>query len=312
MSAIAIRGLVKSYAHDAPNAVDGIDLEVADGELFGLLGPNGAGKTTTVGVVTTRVRPDEGTVMVDGADARRNPVAVRRTIGVVTQFNTLDRACTVRENLFYHCRYFGIGAAPARDRAEELLNAFSLADRGDADVGDLSGGMAQRLQVARAIAHRPRVLFLDEPTAGLDPQSRISLWEVLSELRAREGLTILLTTHHMEEADRMCERLAIMDHGRILVEGTPDELKRTVGVDTIVDLKVDDLDDPLRRALGALPGVHSVEEVPGGARVLAQHEDGLLARIVHAAAGHRLHDVSITEPTLETVFIRLTGRALRD
>ena len=169
MDAIQIRDLVKRYAPDAPNAVDDVDLDVHSGELFGLLGPNGAGKTTTVGVATTPVRLTEGRVLVGGVDVTR-AVGVKRLIGVVTQHNTLDRACTVWENLYYHCRFFGMRAADSRARAEELLDAFALSDRSGSMVTELSGGMAQRLQVARAIAHRPRVLFLDEPTAGLDPQ----------------------------------------------------------------------------------------------------------------------------------------------
>ncbi len=312
MNAVEIRDLVKQYEADAPRAVDGIDLDIADGELFGLLGPNGAGKTTTVGVATTRVRATRGTVRVAGADATHDPVGVKRVIGVVTQFNTLDRACTVRENLIYHCRYFGIGAASARARADELLTTFVLADRRDANVSELSGGMVQRLQIARAIAHRPHVLFLDEPTAGLDPQSRLALWSVLSDLRTREGITILLTTHHMEEADAMCDRLAIMDAGKILVSGTPDELKRSVGVDTIVELSVDTMNEDLRTALAALPGVSSVEITDHGARVFASSTDGLMARVVETATGNGLRDVSLTAPTLETVFITLTGRGLRE
>ena len=312
LNAVEIRGLVKQYDAHAPRAVDGIDLDIADGELFGLLGPNGAGKTTTVGVATTRVRATSGTVQVAGADAVHDPVAVKRVIGVVTQFNTLDRACSVRENLIYHCRYFGIGAAEARVRADELLATFALAERRDAGVSELSGGMVQRLQIARAIAHRPRVLFLDEPTAGLDPQSRLALWSVLTDLRTREGITILLTTHHMEEAEAMCDRLAIMDGGRILVTGTPGELKRSVGVDTIVEIHVDTMDEALRNALAALPGVNTVEPTDGGARIFASSTDGLMARVVEQAAGHGLRDVSLTEPTLETVFITLTGRGLRE
>ena len=311
MNAVEIRGLVKRYDADAPRAIDGIDLDVVDGELFGLLGPNGAGKTTTVGVATTRVRATSGSVVIGGADAIHDPVAVKRTIGVVTQFNTLDRACTVRENLVYHCRYFGVPAAAARARADELLVAFALADRGSAGVAELSGGMVQRLQIARAIAHRPSVLFLDEPTAGLDPQSRIALWDVLTDLRRREGITILLTTHHMEEADAMCDRIAIMDSGRILVTGTPEELKATLGVDTIVDLGVDTVDDALRTALAAIAGVNAIEPIAGGLRVLATQSDGLLLHVVEAASGSGLRDLSLTEPTLETVFIALTGRDLR-
>ena len=197
-------------------------------------------------------------------------------------------------------------------RADELLATFALAERRDAGVSELSGGMVQRLQIARAIAHRPRVLFLDEPTAGLDPQSRLALWSVLTDLRTREGITILLTTHHMEEAEAMCDRLAIMDGGRSLVTGTPGALKRSVGVDTIVEIHVDTMDEALRNALAALPGVNTVEPTDGGARIFASSTDGLMARVVEQAAGHGLRDVSLTEPTLETVFITLTGRGLRE
>jgi len=312
--AIQIRGLVKHYGRPGqPNAVDGIDLEVAEGELFGLLGPNGAGKTTTVGVATTRVKATGGTVLVAGVDVQRDPAAAKRSIGVVTQFNTLDRSCTAYENLYFHCRFFGWGHRPSRERAERLLEDFRLADRAATMVPELSGGMAQRLQVARAIAHRPAVLFLDEPTAGLDPQSRIALWQILAELRDQEGITVLLTTHYIEEADRLCDRVAIIDHGRILVCDTPAALKRRVGAGTVVELQLDGQADGLPARLRALPGVRSAEPTRTGVRVLAAGQgEGLLPRIVEAATGHRLRDLSVTETTLETVFITLTGRDLRD
>ncbi len=283
-AAVVVEGLRKRYVGPPPvDAVRGVDVVVARGELFGLLGPNGAGKTTTVGMCTTRVIPSGGRVWVAGVDVRADPPAVRARIGVVTQFNTLDRSCTVSENLYYHCRYFGMGRRAAAARAGELLESFRLAERAEASVDSLSGGMAQRLQVARAIAHRPQVLFLDEPTAGLDPQSRIALWDLLGDLH-RQGTTIILTTHNMEEADRLCERLAIIDHGQLLVLGTPAELKRQVGVETVVELTLDGDRSAALAALAAAPGIHRAEEVEGKVLVyLAQH-DGSLPRVVELAA----------------------------
>jgi len=310
--ALRIEGLTKTYpGPPAVRALDGIELTVAPGEIFALLGPNGAGKTTTVGVCTTRVRPGDGQVRVDGMDVVRDPAAVKRRIGVVTQYNTLDRSCTVRENLYYHCRYFGLGGSDARQRSDELLEQFRLADRAGAMVDTLSGGLAQRVQIARAISHRPRILFLDEPTAGLDPQSRLALWEMIGVLKAA-GITILLTTHYMEEADRLSDRVAIMDHGKVLVVGTPAELRQSLGAETICEVSVDRVDAALLQAVRLLPGVREVLEVPQGLRVLASSREGLLPRLVETALGAGLRDVRVHEPTLETVFIRLTGRELRD
>src|SRR4051812_45964312 len=229
---ITTQGLTKVYPGGL-KAVDGLDLGVNEGEIFGLLGPNGAGKTTTVGMLTTRVVPTGGRAIVGGVDVVADPARAKQAIGVVPQTNTLDRSLTVWENLYFHGRYFGMSGRDARHAADELLERFRLADRAGADVAALSGGMAQRLMVARAILHRPRILFLDEPTAGLDPQSRIALWEILGELHDG-GQTILLTTHYMEEADQLCKRVAIMDHGRILALDTPAGLKRAVEADTIV------------------------------------------------------------------------------
>src|SRR3954468_5652669 len=220
---IQTTALTKVYA--GPNgqrapvpAVDQLDLEVRRGEIFGLLGPNGAGKTTTIGMLTTRVIPTEGEAWVGGIDVRAEPARTKQLIGVVTQTNTLDRSLNVYENLYFHGRYFGMPTKEAKSEARRLLDQFKLADRAETDVAALSGGMAQRLMVARSIMHRPAVLFLDEPTAGLDPQSRVSLWEGVHDLNAA-GQTILLTTHYMEEADELCNRLAIIDRGRLLALG---------------------------------------------------------------------------------------------
>lgn len=293
-------------------AVDGIDLEVREGEVFGLLGPNGAGKTTTVGMCTTQVRPTLGKVLVGGIDVVMDPALVKRRIGMVTQFNTLDRSCTAYENLYFHCRFFGMSRRESRERSGQLLEDFKLTGRAGATPYELSGGMAQRLQVARAIAHRPKVLFLDEPTAGLDPQSRIALWEIVRQMREKEGLTVLLTTYYIEEADQLCERVAIIDHGKILVCDTPSNLKKGLKAGTVVELRLEGESEGLPDALDGLAGVLSAEPMEEGVRVFASHSGGLLPRIVETAQGYGLRDISVTDPTLETVFIDLTGRDLRE
>lgn len=309
-----MRGLRKVYAgKPAVVAVDGIDLSVRDGEIYGLLGPNGAGKTTTISISTTRAVPSAGTVKIAGVDVVRSPALARRSIGVVPQYNTLDRACTAEENIQFHCLFFGMSRADARARTTQLLDQFRLTDKARTYPASLSGGLAQRLQIARAIAHRPRVLFLDEPSAGLDPQSRIAMWEGVRSLRA-EGITVMLTTHYMEEADELCDRLAIIDHGKILVEDTPAALKASIGGEKIVDLKLvtPGTARQLADRLNAVDGVTGVEPTADGVRILARSEDGIIERIVNASAGFGVRDLATTEPTLETVFIKMTGRELRE
>jgi ABC-2 type transport system ATP-binding protein len=294
-------------------AVDGIDLELKQGEIFGLLGPNGAGKTTTISIATTRTLPTTGSVRIAGIDVVQHPAHARRFIGVVPQFNTLDRSLTVFENLYFHCRYFGFSHADAKSRSLELLTQFMLSERKDAYPAQLSGGLAQRVQIARAIAHRPTVLFLDEPSAGLDPQSRLAMWSIVEGLHA-EGITVLLTTHYMEEADRLADRLAIIDHGRALAIGSPGKLKQTFGVQTIFNLKLNSQQglEPLVARLKAREDVTSAEATFDGLRVIGANSDGLLPELVQAAANLGLRDMQITEPSLETVFIQLTGRDLRE
>jgi ABC-2 type transport system ATP-binding protein len=311
--ALRLVGVRKVYGGTPEvRAVDGIDLEVAPGEMFGLLGPNGAGKTTTVGMCTTRILPTTGRIEVAGLDVVAEPARVKRRIGVVTQANTLDRSLTLRENLALHGRYFGWSARRSRARADDLLERFRLTERAGAFPAQISGGMAQRLQVARAIAHEPQVLFLDEPTAGLDPQSRLALWELVGELRS-DGLTVVLTTHYMEEADRLCDRVAIVDHGRVLVCDTPEQLKAEHGAGVVVDLQLTArADERLVERLREVAGVTDVEPTASGVRVLARDTDGLLARVVTVADHAGLSDLSVTGASLEAVFIALTGRDLRE
>jgi ABC-2 type transport system ATP-binding protein len=310
--AILIEALVKRYPASTVLAVDGINLEVRHGEIFGLPGPNGAGKTTTIGISTTRVFATSGRVRVVGIDVATDPARAKRFIGVVTQFNTLDRSLTALENLIYHARYFGAGWREARRRAEDLLARFQLTDAAHRMPDHLSGGMAQRLQIARAIGHSPQVLFLDEPTAGLDPQSRLVLWDLLRQLR-EDGTTILLTTHNMEEADELCNRIAIIDHGHILVCDTPERIKEQSKTQTEIHLELSEAPHDLVAALSAVPGVDAAVAAPDGIRVLVSAQDGLiLQQVVEATRGHALRNLTLKTPTLETVVIELTGSALRD
>ena len=306
--------LTKVYEGTDFAAVDGLDLTVRAGEIFGLLGPNGAGKTTTAGMLTTRVIPSSGQAWIGEVDVISQPALAKQLIGMVSQQNTLDRQLTVWENLYFHGRLFGVSAAESTRIADELLEQFQLAKWAKASVFALSGGMAQRLMVARAIFHRPAVLFLDEPTAGLDPQSRLALWEILGELN-REGQTILLTTHYMEEADQLCDRVAIMDHGKILALDTPANLKQSVGADTIVTVKAAGEMDALAGALAAgIEGATRTRVVDGGVELHVQGATRLVPRVVDIAeqGGFEVADLSVAEPSLETVFINLTGKELRD
>jgi ABC-2 type transport system ATP-binding protein len=294
-------------------ALDGVSLDIQPGEIFGLLGPNGAGKSTTVGIVTTRVRATSGEAWIGGFEVWRERVKVKRLIGVVPQKPNLDFALTAREILTYHAAYFGMPAALRQARSTELLDRFQLGDRADSLVTGFSGGMMQRLSIARALMHDPQVLFLDEPSTGLDPQTRLLLWELIRDFN-RRGQTVMLTTHNMDEADALCHRLAIVDHGRVIATGTPEELKRSVPGGFVVRLQFDTVSDALTSRLREIPGVTEVQRPPqGGVDLYADRGGTLIPHVVAAAAGAgaTIYDVHISEPSLENLFLHHTGRSLR-
>jgi ABC-2 type transport system ATP-binding protein len=331
-SAVSVRDLVKRYPKSPVNAVDGVSFEVSPGEVFGLLGPNGAGKTTTVGVLTTRALPTGGSASVAGVDVVRDPVRARSRLAVIPQRSNLDRALSIRDNLVFHAAYHGVPTRRRRQRADELLGEFGLLERADVKPDMFSGGQAQRVMVARALMHAPEVLFLDEPSTGLDPAARLFLWDRLGELRDR-GVTLVLTTHDMDEAAALADRVGIMDHGKLLALDTPEALMRSIPGGTTLELTthVDDeqVAEQAVAALGAPAEVERVERLgpadenggpPAGTngelrvRLYVSGDAPLLvapAAAALAGLGLSLSDVKLGIPTLEDVFIDLTGRALR-
>jgi ABC-2 type transport system ATP-binding protein len=318
-AAISVSNLVKTYAKAKSNAVDGVSFDVQRGEIFGLLGPNGAGKTTTIGVLTTAIIPTQGSTAIMGVDVAGDPIAVKQRIAVVPQQSNLDRSLKVREILTFHAAYHGVPRKQREALADKLLDELGLGDRKNEKVNRYSGGMAQRLMIARALMHEPDVLFLDEPTNNLDPQSRLFLWERIRELNAR-GITILLTTHDMDEADLLCNRIAIMDHGKILVNDTSPGLKKLIPGGTVLQIHAEKVAAPIQPALEALPGVTKVDALtspdePGGVtfHIYSDSANTLIGPAAQTIFGNgaQVRDLSVKQPTLEEVFIFLTGRHLR-
>jgi ABC-2 type transport system ATP-binding protein len=294
-------------------ALDGLDISVPRGIIFGLLGPNGAGKTTTVKILTSLARPDAGTARVEGVDVLARPGQVRHMIGVVAQRSGADPTATGRENLILQGRLYGLRGEAVRARANELLAHFGLTEAADRLVRTYSGGMQRRLDVALGLVHRPAVLFLDEPTTGLDPESRAAMWQEIARLAAIDGMTVLLTTHYLEEADRLASRIAIVDRGRVVTSGTPDELKGELRGDVVrVELPTEaDADRGMvRGVLASLPEVRDV--VVAGRDVSARSDDGAAAvPVVLAAlqrAGISAVSVAVARPSLDDVYLRYTGR----
>jgi ABC-2 type transport system ATP-binding protein len=336
MHSIEARGLVKSYpapgrsksrsksqgesqgegkdkktAKARVTALDGLDLTVPSGTIFALLGPNGAGKTTTVNILTTLARPDTGAARVEGVDVLADPARARRMIGVVAQRSGADPTATGRENLVLQGHLYGLGTPAAKRRAGELLERFQLTEAAGRFVRTYSGGMQRRLDVALGLMHRPKVLFLDEPTTGLDPESRTAMWQEISDLAAVDNMTVLLTTHYLEEADRLADRLAIVDHGRVVAEGEPDELKGELKGDVIhVELSADAGRRPVEEALRAVPAVRDV--LVAARSVSARSDDGAAAvpavLAALAGAGAPASSVTVARPSLDEVYLRYTGR----
>jgi ABC-2 type transport system ATP-binding protein len=309
-AAIEAHELRKTYPPSV-TALDGITLSVAPGTIYGLLGPNGAGKSTVVRILTTLTRPDSGTARVAGIDALADPVAVRRAIGMVGQKHGSDREATARENLALQGEFYGITGRELRARVSAALERFGLADAADRRVKTYSGGMQRRLDVAMGLLHRPRVLFLDEPTTGLDPEARVEIWLEIERLAAEEQMTILLTTHYMEEADRLVSRLAIADRGRIVAEGTPDGLKSDLRGDAIAVELSQGADEAASTALERVGGLTEIALDGRVLRARAQHGGAAVPAVLAAldAQGVSARAVTISRPSLEDVYMRYAGRA---
>jgi ABC-2 type transport system ATP-binding protein len=312
-SAIAVENIVKRYG--TFEAVKGITFEVADGEIFGLLGPNGAGKSTLIRMMTTLIPVTEGRALVAGHDVEKEPNAVRHMIGVIPQALTSDQDLTVEENLSIYAKLYGVPKVQREKNIAEVLEAVDLTKWRQAQTKTLSGGMRRRLEIARGLVHDPRIFFLDEPTTGLDPVSRIAVWDMLNNLKKRRNLTMLLTTHYMEEADRLCDRIAIVDHGKLVALGTPVELKQSVPGSNVVEVQFARESDEWKARLQALPGVTEVQSQSAGVyRVLTSNGSQTTTQLVEMATGlgEQLASLSVQNTSLDDVFVHYTGRQLRD
>ncbi|MEV1158973.1 ATP-binding cassette domain-containing protein [Micromonospora chokoriensis] len=317
---IETRGLRKSFRSRAGretktvDAVRGVNLEVAEGEIFGFLGPNGAGKTTTLRMLATLIEPDGGEATIAGADLRKDPAEVRRRIGYVPQGGSTWDESTAREELVLHARMYGISKADAQRRAVRALDAFQLTEYADRKCKTYSGGQRRRVEIALGIIHEPKIVFLDEPTTGLDPQSRAHMWDEIRRLRS-DGMTVFITTHYLDEADALCDRIAIMDNGEVVAEGTPAELKREISGDVVL-VGLDLTATPqAAKALDGEPFVNKLETVDEGGLRLYVDEGAtaipqVLRRLDHA--GLELRSIELHRPSLDDVFLTKTGRSLRE
>jgi ABC-2 type transport system ATP-binding protein len=310
-SIISIKGLTKTFG--AISALDGVDLEIEQGEAVGLLGPNGAGKTTLISILATILPATSGEARLCGYDVRNDPDAVRRAIGVVFQEPSLDDELTGEENLDFHGRLHGMDRQTRRKRVDEILILVDLVERRRDLVKTYSGGMRRRLEIARGLMHHPRVLFLDEPTLGLDPQTRRRIWEYIGNLNVTLRTTLILTTHYMDEADRLCSRIAVMDKGKIVALGTPDELRAVLGGD-LLELELASPSDALIQALNGLEGVRRVDALAETLRLTVTHGESIIPDVVRQAhaLGLDIRSIRLRKPNLEDVFIKLTGREIRD
>jgi ABC-2 type transport system ATP-binding protein len=313
VAAIAVENIVKRYG--TFEAVKGVNFSVADGEIFGLLGPNGAGKSTLIRMMTTLVPITSGKAFVAGFDVAKDPDDVRRVIGVIPQALTSDPDLTVEENLSIYAKLYSVPKAQREKNMADVLEAVDLTKWRGAQTKTLSGGMRRRLEIARGLVHNPRIFFLDEPTTGLDPVSRIAVWEMLDNLRKTRNLTMLITTHYMEEADKLCDRIAIVDHGNLVALGTPIQLKQGVPGSNVVEVHFDRETLEWKDRLEKLEGVTSVQaESAGFYRVLTSSGSTTTVQLVELAAslGETLTSLSVQNTTLDDVFVHYTGRQLRD
>lgn len=312
LNAIEIRGLVKIYPGGV-RALDGLDFSVESGKIFALLGPNGAGKSTTIKILTTLSRPDAGEARVAGFDVLRQPDQVRRSIGCVAQKSGVDAESTGRENLTLQGQFYGLGGAELKHRVNGLLHRFRLTEAADKVARTWSGGMQRKLDIAMGLIHRPKVLFLDEPTTGLDPEARTDLWDEIAHL-AQDGLTILLTTHYLDEADRLAERLAIVDRGRVVAEGTPEDLKADLRGDTIqIEFAAAADEAAVRQALERLEGIGELK-LHGLVLHARAHRGATAVPTMLAtldAAGAKVASVKVSRPSLDDVYLRYTGRTFQ-
>jgi ABC-2 type transport system ATP-binding protein len=311
MKMIEVNQLVRKYGDFT--AVKGISFDVEDSEVFGFLGPNGAGKTTTINVLTTLLHPTSGSARVNGFDVAKDPSAVRRSIGLIFQDSSLDDRLTGRENLTFHAMLYNVPRRDFETRTDQLLDMVDLKDKAGEQVRNYSGGMKRRLEIARGLLHHPTVLFLDEPTVGLDPQTRLHIWEYLLKLRKQEGVTMFMTTHYMDEAEH-CDRIAIIDHGEIVALDTPDALKSLVGGD-VITLRTSDNDRAAQKLktsyeIGARPGPAGqlIFEISQGDQFIPQ----MMKTLANSGSPVEVQAVNLRRPTLEDVFIKLTGRAIRE
>ncbi|MBE0426442.1 MAG: ATP-binding cassette domain-containing protein [Nitrospirae bacterium] len=305
MSIIRVENLVKKFGNIT--AVNDISFKVEEGTIFGFLGPNGAGKTTTINILCTLLSPTSGRALVAGYDCMKEPASVRKSIGIVFQDTTLDKDLTAYENLVFHAYLYDVPKIEMKDRVNDVLNFVDLYNRKDDTVKKFSGGMKRRLEVARGLIHRPRVLFLDEPTLGLDPQSRNNLWEFIAELPKKHAVTIFMTTHYLEEAE-VCDRIAIIDNGKIIATGTPDELKKIVGGDVVYIRTSDNVNAKreIQRSFG-----FDVLEKEGELYMTCSMGDTCIPEMIRTI-GEKVLTVRLQRPTLNDVFLKLTGKAIRE
>lgn len=310
-AAISLRGLTKRFGDLV--AVDSVDLEIAGGELFGLLGPNGAGKTTIIKMLTTMLKPTGGKALVWGHNVATERDNVRSSVGVVFQDPSVDSMLTGRENLDFHGRMYGLGRAVRRKRVAEVLELVDLTDKADIKLEDYSGGMQRRLEIARGLMHHPHVLFLDEPTLGLDAQTRRYIWQYVKEMNRQEGVTVVLTTHYMDEADFLCNRVAIIDNGKIVALDTPGNLKDMIGADTIT-LETQSGGDTLLASLKDFDWIKSTHQSNGTIELMVDHAESRIPQIMLTACRSDvvIRSVGLHEPTLEDVFLKFTGKKIRE